>query len=120
MRTFKKYSLDFIILIVFLSWGIIDLFSLIHKYQFVIDLSYSIIFVILFEFSLKYTEDKESRYKSLVKSIYLFNALLIAPAIIIHYRNLSFGINGLEVVNIVIPIQSLVFLYYHKRNNKTL
>lgn len=120
MRTFKKYRLDFIILIVFLSWGIIDLFSLIPKYQFVIDLTCSIIFVILFEFSLKYTEDKESRYKSLVKSIYLFNALLIAPAIIIHYRDLHFAINGLEVVNIVLPIQSLVYLYYQKQKPNAL
>ena len=118
MSTFKKNILDFIILIVFLNWGIIDLFSLIPKYQFVIDLTCSIIFVILFEFSLKSTEDKNSRYNSLVKSIFFFNALLIATSIIIHYHDLPFCINGLEVVNIVLPVQSIIYLYYYRRNNK--
>lgn len=118
MIRFNKNFLDFVILVIFFIWGVFDLFSLAPNYQFIIDLICSIIFVVLFEFSLKSTEDRNSRYKSLVKSIFLFSAILIAVTVIIDYRNLPFSISGLEVVNIVLPIQSIMYLYYYSRNNK--
>ncbi len=118
MDYFKKNISDFIIIIVFFFWAIIDLFSLIPEYQFIIDIGCSIVFVILFEFSLKSTKDKNSRYNSLVKSIFLFTSILIATSLIIHYRDLAFCIKSLEVVNIVLPVQSMIYLYYYRKKNK--
>lgn len=116
MKACKKNIPDFTIIIIFLIWGPINLFALITEHKFAIDLTCSIVFVILFEFSLKSVRDKDSRYNSLVKLVFLFNALLIATAVTFHFYDLPFSINGLEVVNIALPVQSIIFLYYDRRN----
>lgn len=117
MNTLKKNVLDSTILIIFIIWGINDLFSLIPQYEFTIDLICAIAFVVLFEFALKQTKNKKARYIALVRGIFLFSALLIATYTIIQFHNLQFSISTLKMVNIVLPVQSMVYLYYFSRKN---
>lgn len=115
MRIIKKNKIEYLILGVFLVWSTIDIFSFFLSYQFAIDLSCSIIFVILFDFSLRYSKNKKARYKSLTKAMYLYGTLLIAPIAVSYYHDLPFNLNGLEVVNIVLPIQSIIYLFYNEK-----
>ncbi len=118
MNAFKKNIFDTIIIVIFICYAIIDIFSFFNEYSFVYNLFISIVFVILFELAYRYTKDKNARYKSLVKAIYFFAALLIGPTIIMYYNNIPFAFNGLRVLNICIPVNSIIYLFYYLKNNK--
>lgn len=117
MKIHKYFSFDYIIIITFFMWAIIDIFSIFNDHSLLINLAYSILLVILFQLSIKKTKYKNNRYRSITQSIYVLMSLIIAPVIITYFHGSAIELNASVIVNIGVSTQSLFYLF-HSRKEK--
>lgn len=112
---YARYKFDIITIGLFILWAIIDLGDFFTPASFYINLSFAFAFVVLLDLSLKQTKNIEGRYKALLKSIYLFSALTIAPVAVAHFSQNSWDVDTLCIANISLPIQSIAYLLFYRK-----
>jgi len=118
MKYFLENKFDLVIIVLFLIFLILDIFYFADSSCFHAELFFSISFIIFFHFSYIYSKNKEAKNKSIIKSLYLFIMLLIAPITVTHLHDVDFELNVFLVVNIFILLQSMFYLFYNNKINK--
>ena len=108
----KHYLYDFLIIGFFVIWALIDIFSFLVDYSAFIDIGYLLLFVVLFQFSIKQTVHKTNRLRSVTNSIYVLASLVIVSALVGYINKNSFEFNALIIVNIGVSSQSLFYLFH--------
>lgn len=111
----KHYIYDILIISTFTVWAIIDVFSLFIDYSLLINLGYSFLFVILFQFSIKHTKYKNNRYRSIIKSIYVLISLIIAPTVVTYFNNTPSEFDASIIINIGVSTQSLFYIFHCRK-----
>lgn len=112
----KKYLFyDLTIIIIFTIWAIIDIFSIFNDYSLLINFGYSFLLLILFQLSIKKTKYIKSRYHSIIRSIYVLMALIIAPVIITYFNETLIELDAPVIINIGVSTQSLFYLFYSRK-----
>ena len=112
MKYLLENKYNFIIILIFLIWLTIDLFSLVDHNYFVVELAFSIVLVLLFDFAYKNAKNVKARNRSILYSVHLFFTLLIAPIAVTHFNKIDFNLNGIMIVIICISVQSVIYLLY--------
>lgn len=113
MKYFIDNKLNLVIVILFLLFQIVEIFYLDESNFFIVELIFSIVFIILFELAYRHSKNQEARNKSLVKSLFLFFAILIAPITVTHFHNnIDYELNVFFCINIFILSQSIFYLFF--------
>lgn len=115
MNIQKHYIYDILIISIFTVWAIIDIFSLFINYSLLINLGYSFLFIILFQFSIKHTKYNHDRYRSIIKSIYVLISLIIAPTVIAYFNKTPLKLDASIIINIGVSTQSLFYILHCRK-----
>ena len=111
----KHLVFDIAITIIFTIWAIIDIFSIFNDYSLSINVGYSFLLLILFQMSIKKTQYKSNRYRSIIRSMYVLMCLIIAPVAVTYFRETPIELDALVIVNIGVSTQSLFYLFYSRK-----
>lgn len=112
MKYILGNKFNFIIVLVFMIWLILELFSLVDHNYFIVELAFSIVLVILFDFAYKNAINVKARNRSILYTIHLFFALLLAPITVTHFNGIDFNTNEIMIVIICISLQSVIYLLH--------
>lgn len=100
----------------FLLYLILDVFYLGEGDYFIVELTFSVFFVILFEPA--YRHSKAIKNKILIKSLYVLFTLLLVPMSVTHFHNVDFNLNVFFMINTFVAIQSVFYLCLSRKLDK--
>ena len=101
---------DYLVLLTFIIWVVIDMLSLFSEYSLLINLGCAIVLFGLFTQAIRTTLYKASRYRSMIQTMYLLVSISIIPTVILYSSGRVFDVQILTVFNIALSSQSLFYL----------
>jgi len=85
---------------------------LVEQDYFIVELAFSIVLITLFDFAYKNAKNIKTRNRSVLYTVHLFFASLLAPITVAYFNEIDFKLNVIMVVIICISLQSVIYLIY--------